>query len=189
MPLGSFKLRVAAIAIDFVLVYHFFIGLITNLFVDSAFFNSSRTELVVSLFLSLLFPIYKIIAEWKYGTTLGKKIVGLKVVDTEFNPISFKASLIRNAYLILYFVVPGIFLLIFYDVFFKHSSGGEYVEIIFTGIERLFKAIFVLVIYLVYNLAWGLLIFLTSMTVADSAKKQTLFDKISQTLSVTSKQY
>ncbi|APY08141.1 hypothetical protein BWZ20_07430 [Winogradskyella sp. J14-2] len=89
--------------------------------------------------------------------------------------------------MVLYFAIPGIFLLLSYNTFFNHHSGGNYIDIAISGIERLFKGFIALVIYLIYILVWCFFVFLTSVSAADSDKKQTLFDQLSKTLAVASK--
>lgn len=186
MPLGSFKLRIVAFVLDIFLVYHIILGTLTYFIVDSAFFRYSKQEIIISTLIALLFPLYKIIAEWKYGYTIGKKIIGLRVVNQEFKPIELKAAAIKNGYLLLYFLIPCAFFLISYKFFFKHHSGTEYIDMAFSTVEMIFKGFIFLIIYLAYNLLWILIMFLTSISAVDSNKKQTLFDKLSKTLTVVS---
>ncbi len=43
----------------------------------------------------VLWVIYKPLMEWKYGATFGKKIVGIEVVDSENQRISFNQVMLR----------------------------------------------------------------------------------------------
>ena len=41
--------------------------------------------------------LYHLLAEWLTGTTLGKRVFGLRVVGDEGSPLDFRGSFLRNA--------------------------------------------------------------------------------------------
>lgn len=66
-----------------------------------------------ALLFLVLFPAYWIVPEWLFGATLGKVVMGLRVVGTSGEPCSLEQSLKRNvlrlvdfvaAYLVAYLV-------------------------------------------------------------------------------------
>jgi uncharacterized RDD family membrane protein YckC len=45
----------------------------------------------------LIFIAYEVYFIWKYGATFGKKMMKIKVVNTNYQPVSFKQALIRES--------------------------------------------------------------------------------------------
>jgi uncharacterized RDD family membrane protein YckC len=85
---AGFWIRVGASLID-VLVFLPFIGLnMHNLY--------TLKSLPLQLIVSLAFVMYKPFMEYKYGATLGKMGVGIKVVNLEFGKLTLSQSIIRN---------------------------------------------------------------------------------------------
>ena len=84
---AGFWIRVGATLVDF-LTYLPFIGLnMYNLYV----LKSLPLQLIIT---TILF-IYKPLMEYKYGATLGKMAVGIKVVNKDFNQITLEQSIFR----------------------------------------------------------------------------------------------
>lgn len=85
---AGFWVRVGASLVD-VLVYLPFIGL--------NFYNLySLKNLPLQLFVDVVFLLYKPIMEYKYGATLGKMAVKIKVVSENFEQITLSQSILRN---------------------------------------------------------------------------------------------
>lgn len=85
---AGFWIRVGASLVD-VLVYLPFVGL--------NFYNTyTLKNLPLQIFIILLFILYKPFMEYRYGGTLGKMAVKIKVVNLNFGKISLGQSVIRN---------------------------------------------------------------------------------------------
>ncbi|MBL7932364.1 MAG: RDD family protein [Bacteroidia bacterium] len=85
---AGFWIRVGASLID-VLVYLPFIGL--------NFYNLySLKNLPLQLFVDIVFLLYKPLMEYKYGATLGKMAVKIKVVSENFDKITLSQTILRN---------------------------------------------------------------------------------------------
>ena len=97
LPLASFKRRVYAFLIDFGLML-----LITSLlalpeFVPALFGSLTSFDLSIFPFIAIgLFYVYSTLLEGFNGQTLGKRIIGLKVVRTDGKRMSYDHSAIRN---------------------------------------------------------------------------------------------
>lgn len=84
----GFMPRVGAAIIDFFVFIPFLVLLMLNL----VFLKS----LGVDILLTLLMAVYKPFFEFNYGATLGKSVLKIKVVNSQFEKIDLKTSLIRN---------------------------------------------------------------------------------------------
>jgi uncharacterized RDD family membrane protein YckC len=84
---AGFWIRVLASLIDFLVYIPFVAANMYNLYVIKS--------LPLQLFITLVLMVYKPFMEYKYGATLGKMAVGVKVVNSEYNRISLTQSCIR----------------------------------------------------------------------------------------------
>lgn len=93
--------RIVAYLIDSVIIVFPIMLFITAPLLASG--NKSVGELesnLASAFMGLVFIIYKSYCEAKWGKTLGKKITGLKVVNTNGTKVDTKTAIFRNILLI-----------------------------------------------------------------------------------------
>lgn len=94
LPLASFAKRTAAFLIDFALAFAVFMAVpnVPSSFTLGweAFFN------VNFIFLLLLFWMYLTLLEGFNGQTLGKRLIGLKVVTTDGKKLFYDQAAIRN---------------------------------------------------------------------------------------------
>ena len=91
MELARLHHRILAHFIDSILISLIFI------IVLSFFLNSLKTtKISVLLILPILGFLYFIIMEYKLSCTIGKKLVGIRVISLNKNSISLKQSFIRN---------------------------------------------------------------------------------------------
>ena len=83
MKINILGKRVVASLIDYFIIFilYFIISLIYLLFSNAINFQISKVEIIIII--SLWF-IFLVIPEFKFGKTLGKKIVGLKLISFEF---------------------------------------------------------------------------------------------------------
>ncbi|MEO1054181.1 MAG: RDD family protein [Bacteroidota bacterium] len=84
---ASFWSRVGASLIDLLL----FIPVI----VVSVYNIISIQSFAFSVILSMVYIVYKPVMEWKYGATLGKMAVKIKVVNSDLEPITLEQSIMR----------------------------------------------------------------------------------------------
>ncbi|BCY28794.1 RDD family protein [Flavobacterium okayamense] len=103
--------RIGACIVDyFILFIAFFILSFIYLLFSGVFkFQIKNIEIILLLvlwFFLLVFP------EYKFGKTIGKKIIGLKVISEDKSKISFSQSLIRRAFDVIDIFVLGIISLI-----------------------------------------------------------------------------
>jgi uncharacterized RDD family membrane protein YckC len=87
---GTFKERAFASLID---------GLILLPLVAIEWFNKSTWKSLELLIIAFLVGLtYKLFFEYKYGATIGKKAMKLKVVNKEFTAVGLKEVLVRNIF-------------------------------------------------------------------------------------------
>jgi len=112
LPLASFKVRTLAYLVDLA-----FIVLITSVILFPQFVyilttNFLSAELSAVLFTILgLFWVYSTLLEGFNGQSLGKRLLGLKVVRTDGKKVSYDHAAIRNfgkAFLLPFDVIVGI---------------------------------------------------------------------------------
>lgn len=85
---ATFTERLIATIIDYIIL--FLISLIfSQILAQEAKLVSTLSTWVVALLYSILFT-------WKYGQTPGKKLLKIKVVDTNYQPISFGTASLRE---------------------------------------------------------------------------------------------
>ncbi len=85
LPLASFKKRVSAFLIDFFLMF--------AVIVISTFRFDLSSEILVTL---ILLWVYSTLLEGFRGQSLGKKLLGLKVVRTDEKTLSYDYAAVRN---------------------------------------------------------------------------------------------
>lgn len=70
---------------------------------EEEFLILEREHFLYWLIVTMIYLVYKVVAEYKFGQTLGKKWAGIKVVNKSNDHISFTQSLIRySIYLPIY---------------------------------------------------------------------------------------
>lgn len=115
--------------------------------------------------------VYKPVMEWRYGATLGKMVVKIRVLDSSMQNISLNQALLR---FMPYFAISLSQLLFHFNLF--HTVGFEEATTL-DGIKALVENMGVnsapLLTYFIY-------LFLVTPVVYDD-KKQAIYDKISQT--------
>ncbi len=91
--LGS---RILATIVDFMVVSMLFIGMLTVLGLVAADIDETAFVILVAIFAPLLFFGYPIVSEtlWR-GRTVGKSLMGLRVVTTQGAPIRLRQAAIR----------------------------------------------------------------------------------------------
>jgi uncharacterized RDD family membrane protein YckC len=165
--LASFWSRVGASLVDF-LVFVPIIGL--------SFYNMyGLKSLALNMVLSITWVLYKPLMEWKYGATLGKMALKLRVVTTTFEPISFDQSALRFSLYFLSYLVAGISsYLLFTNPAFENAGG--FMEV--AQLQAEYRTI-----SMISNLV-NLLVLVSVLFVAFDKKNQALHDKIADTLVV-----
>jgi len=70
----------------------------TNIYEPLALFNSTE-DILIHIVIRIYFLAYFIIPESRYvwGKTIGKRILGIKVMDSKGHKISLKSSFLRNS--------------------------------------------------------------------------------------------
>lgn len=112
---NTFWKRLWAAIIDGIILYPL-------VFVDTAFDNSNHQPLfVIGKFLStFLYILYFIILHAKYGQTIGKKLMNIKVIDiAEINLIGFKRATIRE---LPWIIANGLIFLYLLKFFFLKNT-------------------------------------------------------------------
>jgi len=105
LPVAGIVVRTLAWSVDFslrMLIYIFLVVIAGSLIVRSFFDNlgnDQQTAYLVglgSIVFFLLEWFFTAIPEALYGTTPGKKLLGLRVVHTDGTPLSWQSALLRN---------------------------------------------------------------------------------------------
>ncbi|BDS12152.1 RDD family protein [Aureispira anguillae] len=86
---------------------------------------------LIVIFIALAWCVYKPVMEWKYGATLGKMVLKMRVVDDQMQGISLNQALLR---FLPYFAVSLSALLSSYSLF--HADGFQEVNN-FTSLQDL----------------------------------------------------
>jgi uncharacterized RDD family membrane protein YckC len=94
LPLASFKKRLSAFVIDFALILSITMA-ITFLPQIFSLYSSSETSAVLFITVGLLW-LYSTLLEGFNGQSLGKRILGLKVVRTDGKKLSYDHAAVRN---------------------------------------------------------------------------------------------
>lgn len=99
--------RVVASLIDYFIVFILFliISSIYLLFSNLLKFQINNIEIIIIIFLWFTILVNP---EFKFGKTLGKKIVGIKVISAENSKLSFSKAIIRRAFDIIDIFALGI---------------------------------------------------------------------------------
>lgn len=125
---NSLSKRIFAYLIDLLIIFVPFLAIIILIYTRNSIIldmirSYSYLLAVFSLMISIQF-IYFTLLEWKFGTSLGKKLMGLRVVSDDMQDITFIQSATRNtvryADILLYFYIFSIILMV---------SGGKYKRI------------------------------------------------------------
>lgn len=120
--------RGVAAAIDTIIQYTILaiIGLMLILITGEEYFNLMLAEgntlyIVIALLLIFImqFGYFTFFEIWMKGSTPGKKIVGLKVMMANGEPLTFTTSLIRN-FIRIGDMLPGIYAVGIFSVIFNH---------------------------------------------------------------------
>ncbi len=98
LPIASFKKRAFAFLIDFTLILGITMAIvfIQELFsLDFAVFITQNTSTIIFITVGLLW-LYSTLLEGFNGQSLGKRIIGLKVVRTDGKKMSYDHAAVRN---------------------------------------------------------------------------------------------
>jgi uncharacterized RDD family membrane protein YckC len=97
LPLASFEMRTLAYLVDIALILLITVVIMFPQFVYILTTNLLSAELSAVLFITLgLFWVYSTLLEGFNGQSLGKRLIGLKVVRTDGKRISYDHAAIRN---------------------------------------------------------------------------------------------
>lgn len=158
---AGFWIRVGAFLIDLCLT--------GPLFVAALFLPSPLAYLLVAL----LTVLYKPVLEGLFGGTVGKLLLGLRVIDRDFVRVGWMSAFIRNLFFILA-ALPGSFLQ------FKMKSAG----ISFTDMTELQQFQQEHVLLQGAGNVLNLIVVLTVLFVAFNARKKGLHDMLADSLVV-----
>lgn len=90
---GSFGERLLALIIDEIIVV-----VVALLFIFSlSLFNTNVAIDDVETIMGFFLVTYNTLFIWRTGTTIGKRLLKLKVVDTEYKPVGFWRALLRES--------------------------------------------------------------------------------------------
>lgn len=96
---SDFFLRVMAYVLDAILLgpFIYFIIELASIGVDDGLPEpeNPRFFLVVSIAMAARF-VYYVLMEWRFGWTVGKSILGMKVTEADGSRLTFKGALLRN---------------------------------------------------------------------------------------------
>ena len=165
---SGFWLRVAASLIDFLVMVPFFV---------LSTYNSMKIKsLAVMLIVSFAYAAYKVLMEARYGATLGKMAVKIKVVNQEFGKIGLNEAIVRNVFQIYSsFSTAVIGVMLFNDPAFINATTFTEVGIVQQQHGNVIYSIVVAVILIGENLAM----------LADE-QKRTIHDRIGKTYVIKS---
>ncbi|WP_416448472.1 RDD family protein [Leeuwenhoekiella sp. A2] len=147
--------------------------------------NSINIAQFKSFWLYLLFALiailYKPLMEARYGATLGKMILNLRVTNTQYNSIDYTTSFLRS----LIFIVPPLLYVPFYYLAFQNADLDQYNAVLEFGNE--FANAYPLVEWIgnlsVILLAADVVVLLTDKTKTQSS----LHDRIAKTYVIQEK--
>lgn len=160
---AGFWVRVGASLIDF-LVYLPLIGLnMYNLYI--------LKSLPLQLIVAIIITIYKPFMEYRYGATLGKMAVKIRVVNLNFQQLTISQSILRN----FPYLLSQIISIASTIMLFQHSDFQAATSIIEVGYVQNE------VISPLFNLAVSFFILISCIIVAFTARKQGLHDLIAKT--------
>jgi uncharacterized RDD family membrane protein YckC len=111
LPLASFKIRAFAYLIDLALILLITAAIMFSQFAYILTTNLLSAELSAVLFITLgMFWVYSTLLEGFNGQSLGKRLLGLKVVRTDGKKMSYDHAAIRNfgkAFLLPFDIIVG----------------------------------------------------------------------------------
>jgi len=151
----SFMRRVGASILDSIVI-----GPITFAMTYFAGGQQLTGLLIVPPVISLL---YKVVLEKEFGQTLGKKVVGIAVVNEDLQKISLAQSLIRNYYYVITMVL---------SIIGDYALAENNSNIPFSGYGDTIN-------YITYAITLGW--FIDCIMMSSEAKNQTLHDKWANT--------
>ncbi|MFI2743272.1 RDD family protein [Zhouia sp. PK063] len=166
---GTFWERTGALIIDGLII-----GIVINIFQYALF--TVLHSFIPYLILSLLGILYKPFLEYKYGATIGKMAFKLKVVDVNYNAISFETALYRN---ILQIIPSLLRLLIVYLTFqITNINTISYIDFLANSTQSAsWLSTFISI------LDFGLILAEIIVLVTDDTKRnRALHDRIAKTL-------
>jgi len=95
LPLATFKKRASAFLIDFAIAFSVFLTL-PNIFTIFTKGAAALLDINVVLFSLVLFWVYFTLLEGFAGQSLGKRVIGLKVVQVDDKDISYDRAAVRS---------------------------------------------------------------------------------------------
>lgn len=87
---ATFDERLAAFVLDQLL-------LVLTIFLSILFFGDKSDQLVFQLSIVGLFVGYNVVFVWLFGATLGKMLLRIKIVDTEYRSVGFWSAFVRES--------------------------------------------------------------------------------------------
>ena len=163
---ASFGQRLNAYMIDFL------IFMPINEFANDRFFLQKDIGLVIIS--ALLWMLYKTFMEWKWGATIGKRILGLRVQSSIESELSIHQIMVR---FIPYFAIGFSKILLFYNLLqipgFMEAADIESITVYFNELPVLGPMACYL--YFLYSV----------IKIFSSEKKQSLQDQLSNTICIS----
>lgn len=160
---AGFGIRVGASLID-VLVYLPFVGInLYNLY--------SLKSLPLEIIITLLLTIYKPFMEYKYGATLGKMAVKVKVVNENLEPITLSQAITRYSPWLLSQIISLISMILLF-MNYAYQSASTMAEI--TVIQNT-------IVSPVFGYVISIFVLISCIVVAFTDKKQGLHDMFANT--------
>lgn len=128
------------------------------------------------IFLSCIWVVYKIYMEWKFGATLGKMAIGIKVVNEHLESISLEQSMIRFSFYFINFLggIVGSYFIFSHPEFTEITNLDEMVAMSNGTVD------------LVTRLS-AVPLLVSIIAVLMEPKKQALHDKLAQTYCIFKK--
>ena len=123
------------------------------------------------VFIAVVWWLYKPLMEWRYGATLGKMVVKIRVLDDRMQGISLNQALLR---FLPYFIISLSLLLSQFNLFYLEGfAEAKNIQDIQELSRQLSDGTLVVMAYFLF-------LFLVTPILYDE-KNQTFYDKLSQT--------
>ena len=163
---ATFNNRLAAAAFDFMIML-----LPVSMI---AYFQYGEKNFNIALGLSILLALYKPVMEGVYGATWGKMAMGLLVVDDKLQPVHLLQSFNKNG---VYLIRSAMGILLLFWLFKNESflETENILEAMKVGEENPYAFIASL---------WNAFLFVSSFSMINSPKAQTIHDRIGKTYCV-----